>query len=68
MRAKLPITSGIQFVACGQSNQRPLYEAANRSDTLDRPAGLEEAPKASAESHGSATRNRKGRLPLGNRP
>ena len=54
MRAKLTITSGIQFVACGQSNQRPLQEAANRSGALDRSAGLEETPKASAESHGSA--------------
>ena len=54
MRAKLTITSGIQFVACGQSNQRRLHAAANQSDTLDRTAGLKEVPKASAESHGSA--------------
>ena len=55
MRAKLTIASGIKFVACGQSNQRPLYEAANQPDPLDRSAGLKDACKASAESHGSAS-------------
>ena len=55
MRAKLIITSGMQLVACGQSNQRPLFEAANQSSPLDRLGALKDACKASAEDQGSAS-------------
>lgn len=55
MRAKLTITSGMQFVACGQSNQRPVFEAANQSNPLDRLGALKDACKASAEDQGSAS-------------